>query len=103
MRRISIAFLFTLILVLVPPSVILLNHASTEAATITGISDMQLHAQTQKPDAPVQSEKARPADASADLYKVLCIILVVWIGLALFLFRLDRKISGLEKELNKLP
>ena len=33
------------------------------------------------------------------LYKVMGIILIIWIGLAVFLFLLDRKVSSLEKDL----
>jgi CcmD family protein len=37
-----------------------------------------------------------------DLYQVMGVIMVAWLGLALFLFRLDRKLARLEKELKKL-
>jgi CcmD family protein len=42
-----------------------------------------------------------PEGAAPDLYKVMGVILVAWFGLALFLFRLDRRIASLEKELKK--
>jgi len=102
MRQIRIAFLFTLIMAMAPVASIFFNLHGTEMTVNTSVSTIRLHAQKyQKPDAPVQSEKAQPADTSTDLYKVMFVILIVWIGLALFLFRLDRKIAGLEKELNK--
>jgi CcmD family protein len=103
MRQIRIAFLFTLIMVIVPVASIFYHLHGTGVTVNTSVSTMQLYAQKyQKPDTSVQSEKAQPSDASTDLYKVMCVILIVWIGLALFLFRLDRKIAGLEKELNKM-
>ena len=35
------------------------------------------------------------------LYVVLTIVLVCWLGIVSFLFRLDRRISNLEKQLKK--
>ena len=35
------------------------------------------------------------------LYRVMAIVLVIWMGLALYLFRMDRKIVKLEKDLNE--
>ncbi len=47
---------------------------------------------------------ASPGTESAipDLYKVMGVILIVWLGLAFLLFRLDRKIARLEKEIKNL-
>jgi CcmD family protein len=47
---------------------------------------------------PASGEKDLPADAAVVLYRVMGTVLVVWIGLAVFLFRVDRKLSRLEKE-----
>ena len=44
------------------------------------------------------SEKDQPADANAVLYRVMGVVLVVWVGLAVFLFRIDRKLTRLGKE-----
>jgi CcmD family protein len=41
-------------------------------------------------------------DRQTVLYTVAAVILVVWVGLALFLWRLDRKIARLEKNLNEI-
>jgi CcmD family protein len=35
------------------------------------------------------------------MYIVLTIVLLIWAGIVVYLFRLDRKISALEKKLNK--
>jgi CcmD family protein len=47
------------------------------------------------------SSSPGPESMIPDLYKVMGVILVAWLGLALFLFRLDRKLARLEKELKK--
>ena len=47
---------------------------------------------------PAVHEKDQPADTSVVLYRVMGTLLVVWIGLAVFLFRIDRKLARLEKE-----
>jgi CcmD family protein len=44
------------------------------------------------------SEKEMLADAAIVLYRVMGVVLVVWIGLAVFLLRIDRKVARLEKE-----
>ncbi len=36
------------------------------------------------------------------LTKVMIVVMIIWFGLAFYLFRLDRKISKLEKEINEL-
>ena len=36
----------------------------------------------------------QPADASVVLYQVMAVVLIVWIGLAVFLFRLDRRVAA---------
>jgi CcmD family protein len=35
------------------------------------------------------------------LYIVLCITLLIWLGIVWYLIRLDKKIGQLEKQLNK--
>lgn len=46
------------------------------------------------PPAPEQ-----PADSPAVLYQVMGVILVVWLGLGLFLFLINRRVTRLEKNL----
>jgi CcmD family protein len=47
---------------------------------------------------------AQPADVqeacSPELRNVMFIILIVWLGIGLYLFQIDRKISKLEKEIS---
>ncbi|OHD68954.1 MAG: hypothetical protein A2W19_06945 [Spirochaetes bacterium RBG_16_49_21] len=45
---------------------------------------------------------ALPESRSDVLYTVTAVILIVWIGLAFFLYRLDRKITRLEKNQQKM-
>jgi CcmD family protein len=54
-----------------------------------------------------QGRPAQPIQKQADdrrtvLYTVAAVILVVWVGIALFLWRLDKKITRLEKNLNEI-
>ncbi|OHD63762.1 MAG: hypothetical protein A2176_14600 [Spirochaetes bacterium RBG_13_51_14] len=56
--------------------------------------------QTGKSAPPEKEEPA--ADTSKTLYRVTGVVLVIWTGLAIFLFRLDRKVSKLEKEITNL-
>jgi CcmD family protein len=44
------------------------------------------------------SDKETPTDATFVLYRVMGVVLVVWIGLAVYLFSIDRKITRLQKE-----
>jgi CcmD family protein len=46
-----------------------------------------------------QPEKEAPADAAPVLYRVTGVVMVVWIGLAVYLFTIDRRLSRLEKDL----
>ncbi len=42
--------------------------------------------------------KAVPAPQSDSLYIVLSIVIIVWTGIFLYLFNLDRRLKKLEKE-----
>lgn len=50
-------------------------------------------------EAPAQPDQ--PADVSVVLYRVMAVVLIVWIGLAVFLFRLDRRVAAIEKEIGQ--
>lgn len=52
--------------------------------------------------AAVVDKNNEQSNHGSPLIKVMLVILVIWIGLSLYLFRLDRKISKLEKEINEL-
>jgi CcmD family protein len=34
--------------------------------------------------------------------EVMTIVLIIWVGIALFLFRLDRKLKKIEEDINEL-
>jgi len=51
------------------------------------------------PERTIQQKTDRPADSSNVLYQVMGVILVIWLGLAVFLFRIDRKVTRLDKSL----
>jgi CcmD family protein len=52
-----------------------------------------------KPETSVKEEG--PAE-SGKLFKVMVVVMVIWLGLAFYLFRLDRKITKLENDINEL-
>ena len=52
-----------------------------------------------KPAADTAAEPARHADTSSVLYQVAGVILIIWLGLAIFLYRIDRRVTRLEKRL----
>jgi CcmD family protein len=67
--------------------------------SITMLVNTDLHAQEiQKAgqDATLDTEK-RPEPSTA-LYQVMGVVLIIWIGLAFFLFRIDRKVTKLENQ-----
>jgi CcmD family protein len=81
---------------------ICINEQKMKITANTYTSSFCLLAQDiQKPDNSLQTKKTQPSETSTDLYKVAGVILIVWIGLAFFLFRLDRKIARLEKDIKK--
>jgi CcmD family protein len=41
-----------------------------------------------------------PAESSTVLYQVMAVILVIWLGLGLFLFQIDRRVARLEKSMS---
>ena len=47
-------------------------------------------------------KSAPPQDESGMLIKVMGVVLAVWVGIALFLIRINVKIVKLEKEINDL-
>lgn len=47
------------------------------------------------------TEASGDSAARADLYKSAGVVLLVWAGIAFYLFFIDRKISGLEKEIDE--
>ena len=53
-------------------------------------------------DVPVQSAFGIEAALLSNdkLYVVLVVVLIIWAGLAFFLFRTDRKLDGLERSMN---
>jgi len=41
----------------------------------------------------------RTAESSTVLYQVMAVVLVIWLGLGLFLFLIDRRITRLEQSM----
>lgn len=69
------------------------------------IAYSELSASEKKKKSSVKSETAANEEGTADngkLFKVMIVIMVIWLGLAFYLFRLDKKITKLENDVNEL-
>ena len=53
----------------------------------------------QMPDVSENTSEPQTDQGDTTLYLVMAVILIVWFGLALYLFRIDRRISRLEGEI----
>lgn len=51
---------------------------------------------------PLVLEKDIPTDTTTVLYRVMGVVMIVWIGLAVFLFRLDRRLTRLEHDVRNM-
>lgn len=76
-------------------------HPLQEADTTGGASPYDTIWTAQ--DVPVQESVGieRTMLAQDKLYVVLAVVLIIWIGLAVFVFRTDRKIDRLERKLDE--
>jgi CcmD family protein len=103
MRLIKIVFLTALILCISSMALVSVpQYAALKSAT-PRFSGLCLYAQEEgKNDQSAQTRKDGAADRAAALYKVMAVVLIVWIGIALFLFRLDRRLAALEKNIKSL-
>lgn len=50
----------------------------------------------------IHSDKEITPGSPTTLYQVMGVVLFIWIALALFLFRLDRRVSAMEKRITNL-
>lgn len=66
------------------------------------LSSRAFAGEIQKPEEKIPSDKEITPGSPATLYQVMGVVLFIWIGLALFLFRLDRKVSAMEKHITNL-
>jgi CcmD family protein len=58
--------------------------------------------ETAKPGADTAPVQDKPADAPGVLWQVMSVTMVIWLGLALFLYRIDRRVAKLEKSLTDI-
>ncbi len=67
--------------------------------SITMLAATDLHAQEiQKPDQTVSHDQEKKPEPSKTLYQVMGVVLIIWAGIAFFLFRLDRRVAKLENQ-----
>jgi CcmD family protein len=66
-----------------------------------GEKDLRIAGDSYKKDGGNDMKKNDDRGGDGVLYRVMAIVLVIWMGLALYLFRMDRKIVKLEKDLNE--
>ncbi len=64
------------------------------------ISTGTVYAQDVKSPVAQNTADPSPAESSNAIYIVMSVVLIVWIGLAIFIFYLDRKVTRIEKNLN---
>lgn len=55
--------------------------------------------ETVTPSQVTPPEMDRTAESSAVLYQVMAVVLVIWLGLGLFLFLIDRRVTRLEQSM----
>lgn len=59
-----------------------------------------LVAQESKAPVAQSSKETNMAESPGAIYIVMSVVLIIWIGLALFIFSLDRKVAAIEKNLD---
>jgi len=103
MSMIKLSFLTATLLFIVLNATPFAGHAlppaNNGAAFAQAQSDLPANRNSTQP--PVR-EKDEPADTAAVLYRVMGVVMVVWIGLAVFLFRLDRRLARLEHDVRSM-
>ncbi len=108
--RSAIIIFFVTILYLAFPiklqkHVSMLSQICNSGTGCTRISYSELYADEKKEKNPVKSETPvmeEEASESGKLFRVMMVVMVIWLGLAYYLFRLDRKITKLEKDIHEL-
>jgi CcmD family protein len=103
MAMIKFSFLTATLLFIVLNAAPFAGHALLPAHNGAAFAQAQsdLPANRNSAHPPVR-EKDEPADSAAVLYRVMGVVMVVWIGLAVFLFRLDRRLSRLEHDVKSM-
>ncbi len=90
MRPINILALIVILLTIAAPALLpAAPEPAGPAAYAAGASALDT--------APAQSQQS--GDTAAVLYRVMGVVLLVWTGLAVFLFRIDRRVAALEKDM----
>ncbi|HNW27469.1 MAG TPA: CcmD family protein [Spirochaetota bacterium] len=98
MRPINIACCI-LLLLLATGAAIPVEKAGDKSATLA--AGQCLHAQDMHKNTPADPREAEnKPEPSTTLYHVMGVVLFIWIGIAIFLFRLDRRVARLE---NRIP
>ncbi len=86
---------FILVLLLISGAGISADAGKHQTSDMTVITD--LHAQeTQQSDQAGGKDETRQPEQPTTLYQVMGVVLFIWLGLALFIFRLDRRVTKLE-------
>lgn len=100
---IKISILFTLITFTTMWETMSAGRSSQSCCTIT-VPGLAVFAQEPVTSSQViPPEKDRSAESSNVLYQVMAVILVIWLGLAVYLFLIDRKVARLEKSMPEKP
>jgi len=81
------------------------DRSSSACATFMQVPGSTLHAAETAATLPSENED-RSVPGSGDsgisaMLPVMAVVLVIWFGIAFFLFRLDRRVNSLEQELHE--
>jgi CcmD family protein len=97
MRLIKTVLLITALWVISAPFVPFTAYEKMNCYAGAGINSEQVAAPGSGRGIP--ADKEQPTVDSWVLYRVMGVVLIIWVGLSLFLFRLDRRVTSLEKDL----
>ncbi len=80
-----------------------LSHTGKWENICAGTAFSKLYADEKKSSAqPETAVKEEESPEKGKLFKVMVVVMAIWLGLAFYLFRLDKKITRLEKDVNEL-
>ncbi|MBN1495809.1 MAG: CcmD family protein [Spirochaetes bacterium] len=95
MRLINILVLSAALAVIAAP---VFHSAATDTKCACAFAAADQAQEAKVEPAPAETPTA---DSSVVLYRVMGVVLIVWFGLAFFLFMLDRRVAALENEMRQ--
>ena len=97
--RIKSGAVLTLLLVLLVYAAAPAPSAAGSGTSGARIADSATNVQeTQKAGRDADGQEEKIPDASTTLYRVMGVVLFIWLGIGALLFKLDRRVARLEKK-----